>query len=158
MQEGKIILWLMDPAYKGHEFESLKLRYEDQVTLLRSLTAHDMRIFSGFITIQILLGGWISVHPVESVTVKVGLSIIDTVFALIAGSLLYNSYNRRKEVIDTVKNLNEALGYTEKNIYLKDKAINSSYKTKTRFWFWWYIIGIAFAWFGFLLVLDLIIF
>ena len=141
----------MEPVYKGHEFESLKLRYEDQVVLLRALTALDIKIFTGFITIQFILGGWISTQPIDSLSIKVGLLLIDIVLAGIAGKLLYNQYIRRKEAIETVKNLNEALGYTQKGIYLNNKAINP--EGRTRPWIEWYIIGIVVGVIGFVLIL-----
>ena len=141
----------MDPVYKGHEFEALRLRYEDQVELLRALTNLDMKIFTGFITVQLVLGGWISAYPISDVFVQTGLFLIDIVFAFLAGRLLYNQFKRRKEVINTVKNLNEALGFNKSGTYLPDRAINAT--SSTRPWFWWYIIGICVATFGLSLIL-----
>lgn len=66
---------------------------------------------------------------------------IDIALALIAGKLLYNQYCRRQEVVDTIKNLNDALGYTKKNVYLDNRAINAP--SSTRFWFPWFIFGIT---------------
>ncbi len=43
----------MPPTYRGHEFEAIKARYEDQVQLLRSLTGIDLRIVTGFITVHL---------------------------------------------------------------------------------------------------------
>ena len=132
---------VVQPVYQGHEFEALKLRYEDQVTLLRTLTALDLQIFTGYITIQTVLGGWLTQYPVSSILLKIGLLFIDLTLSGVAGWLLYNDYKRRIEVVATIKNLNEALGYTKPNIYLQGKAINAT--TKFRPWVYGYIVGVV---------------
>jgi hypothetical protein len=129
------------PAYHGHEFEALKLRYEDQVALLRTLTTIDWQVFTSYITIQVVLGSWLIQHPIEYILLQAGLAIIDLTLASIAGWLLYNNYKRRIEVVDTVKNLNEALGFTNPNIYLPGKAINPP--TIFRPWVYGYLVGVA---------------
>lgn len=141
----------MEPTYKGHEFEALKLRYEDQVELLRYLTGLDMRIFTGVITVQFALGAWFSIHDIRSVWVAVGILILDLVFVALAGKLLCNQFKRRKEVIQTVKNLNQALGFDQTGVYLADKAINA--KSTTRTWHRWYIIGMIVAVLGLSVIL-----
>ena len=128
------------PAYHGHEFEALKLRYEDQVALLRTLTTIDWQVFTSYITVQIVLGSWIIQHPIDSIFLKAGLAIIDFTLASITGWLLFNNYKRRIEVVGTVKNLNEALGFTKPDIYIPDKAINPP--TIFRPWVYGYIVGV----------------
>ena len=104
----------MEPVYKGNEFEAVKLRYTDQVELLRSLTQFDFKIFTAFFTVQLVLGGWLSAHPVPTLWMKVGFILIDFSLGLLSIRLLYNQHCRRQEVVGTIKNCNEALGYTKK--------------------------------------------
>jgi hypothetical protein len=104
--------------------ETLRIRYEDQVELLRALTHIDLRIFSGYITIQLFLGSWIATHPIRTPWARLGLLGIDFALALVAAVLLYNQYLRRTEAVETVKRLNEALGYTELGVFLQDRRIN----------------------------------
>jgi hypothetical protein len=141
----------MEPVYKDHEFEALKVRYEDQLQLLRTLTTYDFRIFSGFITLQLLLGGWLSTHPVLNFWGRIGILLINTVLASIACILLYYQYRRRQEVIATVRNISQALGFSEKGIYLPDRAMNV--EGGPRPWFIWYIGGILISLLGFCLIL-----
>lgn len=141
----------MEPVYRGHEFEALKVRYEDQLQLLRALTTYDFRIFGGFITIELILGGWFSAHPVLSLWGKIGIFMINAALALIACILLFFQFRRRQEVIATVRNISEAFGFTQSGIYLPDKAINV--EGRTRPWFMWYMIGILIAVLGFCIIL-----
>lgn len=106
----------MEQAYKGHEFEALKMRYEDQVELLREITKLDLQIFSGYLTLQIALGGWLIAHPLQSLMMQIGMLLIDAALAAIAGYLHYSHFHRRREAVDTIKNLNRALGFTEQGI------------------------------------------
>ena len=141
----------MEPIYKGHEFEALKVRCEDQLQLLRTLTTYDFRIFSGFITLELLLGGWLSTHPVLSFWGRIGLLVINTALASIACILLYYQFLRRREVIATVRNISEAFGFTQSGTYLPDRAINV--EGGIRPWCIWYIVGILIALLGFCIIL-----
>ncbi len=132
---------VIQPAYQGHEFEALKLRYEDHVELLRTLTALDLQIFTGYITVQVVLGGWLTQYPVRDILLKIGLVLIDLTLSGVAGWLLYNNYKRRTEVVGTIKNLNDALGFTKPDIYLQGKAINAP--TTFRPWVYGYLVGVV---------------
>lgn len=145
----------MPLVYEGHEFEAIKLRYEGQVDLLRVLTGIDLRIMTGFITVQLILGGWVSAYPPDGIGIKTGLLIIDLGVALFAGSLLRNQSLRRKEVIATIHNLSEALGYDRPGSYLPNRAINAP--TTPRLWFGWYIFGITLSVLGFCAVLFTVV-
>ena len=132
---------VIQPFYQGHEFEALKLRYEDQVELLRTMTTLDHQVFTGYMTIQLVLGGWLTQYPVGDTLLKLGLFFIDLTLSGVAGWFLYNNYRRRTEVVRTVKNLNDALGFTEPNIYLQDRAINAP--TIFRPWVYGYLVGVV---------------
>jgi hypothetical protein len=120
---------------ENQKFESLKFHLEQQTQNLRNMTQIDLTIMSGYMTLQIALGGWL-VRPAQGIAapfgVRIGLSITDLALAIVATWLLLNSRLRRGEVIQTIHNLNEALGYDEVGFYLPDRKINAD--TKTRFW------------------------
>lgn len=132
------------------KFDALKLRYTDHVELLRSITKQDIQIFSGYITVQLILGSWITSHPINGFWPRIGIILIDFVLATIALKLLYNDYLRRKEVVEIIKNINEALNFNTKGAYLSDKPINV--ETKTRPWFLWFMFGIIFGVVGIVIV------
>lgn len=139
--------------YVTHEFEALKARSENQTELLHRMTLIDLRVFTGFITLQLALGAWIATHHADmsSLTVRVGLLVIDLSLAVIATALLYNNFKRRKEVVGTVKNCNKALGYEESGVYLEGIPLNS--KAVFRPWVGWYFAGIVAGFVGFVIVL-----
>jgi hypothetical protein len=130
---------MREAIYRGHEFEALKMRYEDQVTLLRSITQLDAQLFTGYITLQLALGAWLSSHPITKLGMQIGLLLIDLVLCFITSKFLFSSHKRRLEIVITIKNICEALGFTEKGIYIEDKAINP--QTRLRAWGYWYIAG-----------------
>ena len=139
------------PAYKGHEFEVLKLQFETQTSLLRNLTDIDLRIFTGYITLQLILGSWLSENPLQNLWLMIGILVLNLTLTSIAFWLLSNSYKRRKEVAATIKNLNEALGLLESGIYLQDKAINTP--TLFRPWVYGYHIGLIVGFIGIALII-----
>lgn len=141
----------MTKAYEGHEFDALKLRYEDQVDLLRSLTQFDFKIFVGFFTLQLLLASWLSAKAIPSCTVRIALAVIDVVLAVLSVKLLHNQHCRRQEVAETIANINTALGFEEPGLYVPNVPLNPSYKR--RYWFKWYAGGVAIVTAGVLVVL-----
>lgn len=141
----------MPAHFVGHEFEALKLRYEDQVALLRSLTEIDHRIFTAFFALQLALGGWLATQAAVAERVQWGLASIDFTLAALSVKLLFNNHCRRQEVAATISNLNEALGFNAIGSYLLDRALNPEYKR--RYWFKWYVVGVVAAYFGLMLVL-----
>lgn len=143
----------MEPVYKGKEFEALKLRYKDQVEFLRSNSLFNFRVLSGFFAIQILIGGWILKYPPINMSFRIGLLIMDVVMAIISIIFLINLFKRRKEAIDTVRNINEALGFTVKGAYLDCNTINAEPMTSRWTWFIAYIICILISVAGFLMIL-----
>ena len=143
------------PIYKGNEFEALKCRFENQTEQLYRMTLIDLRVFTGYITLQLALGAWIASHSSDfsGIILRVGLMLIDLVLAIVAWALLYMSRKRREEVVGIVKNCNTALGYEEPGVYLEGKALNVHMKFRP--WAGWYyagiivgVVGLAFVLFG----------
>ncbi len=133
------------------KFEALKLRYSDQVELLREMTRIDLKIFIGYLTLQLAFGGWLSTHIFDNIIIKIGLLLIDLSLAGITSKLLYNNFRRRKEVAQTVRNLNEALNFNRVSYYLPDLKINST--TIFRPWWYWLLIGIIIGFLGVVLII-----
>jgi hypothetical protein len=141
----------MKRLYESNPFEAAKLRYQTQTDVLARLTELDLRVFTGYITIQLLFGSWFSVHPLTSVVTKLGLMSIDIVIAVIAIVFLYYSYQRRLQARSSVRNLSEAFGFTIEGAYLDGKAIETIGKTPN--WVWWYISGVLVGVLGVVLIL-----
>lgn len=133
------------PAYEGHEFEALKLRYEDHVHLLRVLTQIEQRITVWIVTIQILLAAWLSEHPISERVALGGIVLADGSLLFIGIALLRRHSLRRQEVITTVRNINDALGYNSKDVYLSGRAINAATSTRRLFPFYVGVIIISFV-------------
>ena len=135
----------------SQKFEALKLRFLDQVELLRVMTQLDLKIFTGYLTLQLAFGGWLSTTDIKSLLIKIGLLTIDLSLTGLASKLVYNSYRRRKEVVATLKNINDALNFNTLDYYIKDSKINAT--TKFRPWWYWYLIGIYAGFTGIVLII-----
>jgi hypothetical protein len=142
----------MAEAFRGHEFDALKCRFENQTEQLHRMTLIDLRVFSGYITVQLALGAWLATNrdALAGVTAMFGLMVIDLVLAVVAAALLYNNYQRRKEVTGMVRNCTEALGFETDGIYLDGRKLNVP--TSFRPWVGWYFAGIVAAFLGVALV------
>jgi hypothetical protein len=120
------------------KFDAIKHRHENQAKLLVEMSHIDLKVFISFLTLQVVLGGFISQFEFSNSS-KIGLFLIDIALSLICTLLLLFNYKRRKEVVGTIKNCNKALGYETPNIYIEG-TINV--QTKFRPWFWMYFLGI----------------
>lgn len=143
----------MPEVYRGHEFEAVKCRFENQTEQLYRMTLIDLRIFTGYIALQLALGAWIATHgsAIPNMIVRIGLMIIDLVLTVGAIALLYNDLRRRKEVAGIVGNCNKALGYETPGVYIPSEKLNV--ETKFRPWAGWYFAGIVVGFLGITLVL-----
>ncbi|GAB3959144.1 hypothetical protein GCM10028805_54700 [Spirosoma harenae] len=137
--------------YVGHEFESVKYRHEDQVRLLQLMGQVDLQLFSGYLTIQLAFGSFLIQQNVGSIYIRIGLLMVEFTVALLCLVLMRNNYLRRKEVVATIKNCNEALGLTQAGTILPDRAINAN--TRFRPWFGWYTLGVVISFLGIVMIL-----
>ena len=138
--------------YEGHEYESVRYRHEDQSKLSQVMSLMDLQLFSGFMTIQLAFGSFLLQQSIDSTYLKIGILFIDFSISLLCFVLLRNNYRRRKEVVQTIKNCNEALGYNQNGVYLPDKSINES--TNFRPWFHWYTVGIVMSFIGIMVIAN----
>lgn len=134
------------------KFKAVKLRFKDQSELLHRLTLIDLRLFIGYLTIQLLAGSWFiaNMDKMNSLASKFGLLLIDFSLAIVALTLLHRQKLRRKEAVNTIRNCCKALGYQDKGAYIKRECIDP--EMKTRFWFPLYAVGIISSFLGFILV------
>lgn len=133
----------LDPAQK---FEALKMRYEDHVELLRMMTGLDLSLFSGVMTVQLALGGWLASNPISSWAALVLVLALDFIVAFIAGVLLRNNKLRRLEAVGTLKNVMVALGFYRPGFFVDGIAINAP--STTRLWGPWYMGGVLIGYVG----------
>ena len=145
----------MKKIYEGNEFEAVKLRFENQTEQLYRMTMIDLRIFTGFITLQIALGAWLATKGAGlSSELKIGLAIIDIGLTYVACALLRNNALRRKEVAAIVNNCAEALGYKTPGAFLDSGPLDI--KMKLRLWKNYYYFGIFLSLVGILIVLKFV--
>lgn len=133
------------------KFEAIKYRHEDQSKLLQKIADVDLKVFVSFFTLQIAIGGF-KIQSNLTIENKIGIAILDFAILFICAVVLWNNYQRRQEVVQTIKNCNVALGYEAKDFYIENKYINS--KTVFRPWFWWYLIGMLIGIIGLLIILS----
>ena len=141
----------MTRPYEGKEFEALKLRYDDHVSLLRKMTDLDLQVFGGYLTIALGFGSWASQNPQDIPSVKFGLLLISLALSLAAAALLHYSYHRRREAVETLKNINIALGFETDGVYLEGKKINSH--TTFRPWRGTYLLTIFAMYLGHVIIM-----
>jgi len=153
------------------KFDALKMKYDDQVALLRFLTTFDFKIFSGFLTIQLAFASWSSSHTIKGsevhwkifhhkihllpsqtvIATKIGLLIIDALLGLVAARLLHANKLRRTAIVGIVRNLNEAFGFTTPGLYLPERAINVDHTYRP--WAYLYIFVILMSYTGIVLIM-----
>lgn len=143
-------------------FDALKLRYSDQTELNRFLTSFDFKVFSGFISLQLVIAGWYvtqyekfnSLSDKTSFGIDIGLLTLDTILLLVALILLESNLARRISVVGTIKNINEALGFTKCGTYLADRAINAPHTFAP--WARWYQLMVFLAYLSVILIVCLL--
>ena len=139
------------PIWQVNRFDVLKLRFEDQVALLRKLTEVDLQVFGGYLTVSLAFGSWVSQNPIKDHLSILGLIIISLVLAISSTTLLLFNFKRRVEIVATIKNINTALGYDTVGAFVEGKTLNAP--TIFRPWRHIYFLCIWSVFCGLLLVL-----
>jgi len=136
-----------------NQFQALITRFKDQTEELYRLTLLDLRIFSGYLTLQLAMGAWLATKGsgILDNWGKFGLLLIDFGLMLITTVILDKNFQRRKEVKDTVLNCNEALGFEEHGIYLTGRPLNA--KSAFRPWIMLYQLSVILAFIGEILII-----
>ena len=120
--------------------------HKNQVELLRHQTNVDLRIFGGYISLQLAVGSWISVHPIPSLQARLGMGAVDLALSALAAFILWRNSVRRGQVVAVVRRLNEALGYTEPDVYLKGRALHDNHRFVP--WLPYYLAGLLVGFLG----------
>ncbi|MFO1482306.1 MAG: hypothetical protein U1F71_02985 [Verrucomicrobiaceae bacterium] len=135
------------------KFQALTMLYQTHNELLRFMTSHDLKIFGGYITIQLALGSWMTQQKNFTCPARFAIGIIDFAFAAIAGVLLFKAYMRRCEITALFSRLNDAFLFTKPGAYLDGVALWPE-KSKFRPWAAWYIGGVVVSYIGIVVLLS----
>jgi hypothetical protein len=114
----------MDLSAKD-KIEILLTRYKEHAAHLRHLDNFDVRIFGGFITIQLVLASWFATHPIHELIAKLGITVVNFSLLVVAFSIIKSSRNRRDEIVQVIWNINEAFELDKKGVYLADNLTES---------------------------------
>ena len=107
----------------GQKVSALIEAYTVHANLLTNLTLHDLRIFGGYITVQVLSIGFVLSKNELTVSEMVGVGLPNILIFVVALTLLWKNYLRRIEASSSINNINIALGYTIKGHYLMGKKL-----------------------------------
>ncbi|WP_418982166.1 hypothetical protein [Alistipes sp.] len=121
------------------KIELIRYRHEDQARLLQTLSHIDLKVFTGFLTLQLALGSFLTQFSF-TVLALTGVCILELAMCAICTLILRNNYERRKEAAETIGHCNDFLGFREKGAYLPDSAIDAT--TRFRPWHLLYYLGI----------------
>jgi hypothetical protein len=133
-------------VYDGQKCEILLTRYREQAAHLRDLNQYDLRVFGGFLAIQLALASWFAIHVPNGWPAKIAILIIDLALCVICQKFLNSNKLRRAEIRTTILNINEAFGLYTPGVYLPGKAINPPPIDNP---FAWFYIGCWIAFFCF---------
>ena len=128
----------------------LKVRYVEHAEHLRSANMFDLKVFSSFMGVQLVLGGWFAEHQQAGVVPRTGVLAIDLALLIVAVAIIRSSRLRREEVVTTIRNINRAWGLYDCGVYLPDRAIDNERQIAR---FRWYDRGCYLGWLGFAIVL-----
>ena len=124
----------LEGMLKDKKFDAIKHRHQDTSTLLSNMTNIDLRLFTGYLIAQFFIVSLIlRFYLIFGIIERFGLLVIDCALSLVIMGLLERSKNRRHEAVATIKNCNDALGYTTENIYPIKGIING--KTYYKPWY-----------------------
>lgn len=123
----------------NQKFQAVIVRFQDHVEMLRGLTRIDLQLLFGYMTLEFAFGSWLVKNPLEDTATRIGLIGLNSTLFFMAIKLMYNNYRRRSEVVSSLKNVLDYLGFRSEGVYLKNKALDA--ESKYRPWWWWYVIG-----------------
>lgn len=114
--------------------EILKTAYELQTRYLQWLSEIDFKIFTGFLTIQLVFAGWLSQYPPTSAVVGTGLLIVDGSMASLACALLLKNQKRRVQEVEKLANIYDALEFSKEGVYLPNKQLSGRPESRPSLW------------------------
>ena len=111
----------------------LKLRYEDQVELLRYLSSLELKVIFGYFTVVAAINAWLITKAPAAFSGQVVLSFIIGISTVCIVFYLYTQKRRRDEAVKTILNINEAFGLYEIGKFIENKSINPPCKYRPLF-------------------------
>lgn len=111
--------------------EILTLAFDNQTQYVRLIDRDELRILGGFLTLQLVLGGWLSESPPTERSIAGGFFIIDLAFSIVAANFLRMNNKRKQRAVDTLGNIVEAIGFTEKVQFPVGRKIMEPPKSRT---------------------------
>jgi hypothetical protein len=137
-----------DNAFK---LQSIMAGFNNQVEYLRVLGNIDLRIFTGYITLQLILAGWLSKLQSATYVAKLGFLLIDLSLSVVAAFLLVMNDKRRSAALKTFINIIDAMGFNEPGEYLPEKPLFAGKRAPSSLP--WYLVSIVISTIGVSLVL-----
>lgn len=132
------------------KIDLVRYRHEDQSRLLQTLSHIDLKVFSGFLTLQLALGSFLTQFS-YTLYALIGVGILELAICTVCTLILRNNFERRKEAARTIGNCNTFLGFDQAGVYLPYRTINAA--TEFRPWHNLYYAGIWCSFLAILLIL-----
>lgn len=131
--------------------ECLTAGFNNQVEYLRFLGNVDLRIFTGYITLQLILAGWLSKLASIAFVAKLGFLLVDLSLSVVAAFLLVMNDKRRSAAHATFFNILDAMGFRDPGAYLPEKTLFAGMRVTSSLP--WYLASIGISTIGVSLVL-----
>ncbi len=124
---------------KPDQIELLKAKYLDHAEDLRFRINFDFKLLSGFVTLNLVLAGWLTKNPLATVWFQIGFALFIGGICGIAILLFQRNYRRRRVVVDIMQNMNEAFRFDQDGAFRNEGPINPKSNVQTTYWMPWYI-------------------
>jgi hypothetical protein len=136
---------------KTFKLQCLTAMFANQVEYLRFLGNIDLRIFTGYIMLQLILAGWLSKFASAISAAKFGILLIDLSLSVVGAFLLVMNNKRRSEALKTFKNVIDAMGFLEPGEYIDKKPLFAGKRAPSSLP--WYLTSIVISTIGVSIVL-----
>ena len=133
------------------KIDALRIGYENQVGYLKLMSDVDIKLFFGYITIQLALANWIVTHPLETNSLKFAMLILDGSLAAVSCMLFWLNHRRRVYATKVLENFSRELGFLDTNNFEIETELQES--PPVRPWFWLYVISVVVAAIGVCLII-----
>lgn len=122
-------------------FQAALARFQDHTETLRAVTAVDLQVIFGHMTLMLALAAWVFEHPLKTPSSKGSLLVLAIVVTFVAWRLLGLSNARRREVVASLTRVKVVLRFNAKDYYVKDSALDADATPR-----WWLSYYLQLAW------------
>ena len=126
-------------TYRGKELDVLLAHYTEQAAGLRDVYNYEFKWFSGYLTLQLALAGWLTAHPINGQLQRIGIFCANIALLIVCTGMINGLRSRRREIRTTIRNINTALGFYEVGAYVQGIAISPEPPSARRFL--WHMSG-----------------